>query len=77
MYLMNYKLLGVGRQEECRNRLTLADLLNFLQNYSFGFYTHQVSWGVLPSCGQLISRRHSLLAIKEPLVGAAGGKTIC
>lgn len=44
---MNYKLLGAGREGECRNRLTLVDLLNFLKNYSFGF-TLTKSHGVFP-----------------------------
>lgn len=44
---MNYKFLGAGREGECRNRLTLVDLLNFLKNYSFGF-TLTKSHGVFP-----------------------------
>lgn len=59
MYFMNYKLLGVGRDGERRNRLMLADLLNFFQNYFSGFYTQKFLWGVPPSCRHLISHSNS------------------
>jgi len=56
---MNHKLLEAGRSGERRNRLTLADLLNFFKPDFSGFYTYKVLWGAPPFCRHLISHSNS------------------